>query len=1002
MKKIISASLAAIALTLLAACSDDTPFQPDIEPGIEQEDGYAVTSFSIAREHFALPDGKAEVEVALISADGTTFCFPAQVETIDPTSRLRMNIADGHDLPDGEYIMTMRSTGGSAIAGRLRVLFADRRLQRVSIILPAYMLDGSGTESDPYIIADSEDFEMFIINLGDDAESNGAGLFFRQTGDVTPSDQSSLTPGRGYWGAPFAGYYDGGGHEIRNLYYKGSGRESSDSGVGLFIELRGTASVSNLSFTGVNVSGLYGSSGILAGSAAGNISIAGVSLRGSFEGVSAGGGSGIGGLVGHFKSGKLTVEDISLSASVTGHDDVGGLIGLSEGETIVERISTPDYHFAVSGDNSVGGIIGRSTSTTSISDVHLEHKVTDEDSDLRIICGNGNGTGGVIGSFKSSGKDITLEDIRILCPVGGDHASMTGGVAGRIETTGKVTLRDARVYSIVAGADRVGGLVGSAKITSHNGAFRVVGDDLSTRVAADDAAAAVSGNSMVGGFAGEWEGVLSAESKVKINVPVTAGANYAGGVIGSLSSTTLQAESFLIGDAAASPGGDNVMKISGHDYVGGYVGGMTQSSITGSAKFDFAEGGQSIRVPDVSRFSSVFNCVVKGNDCVGGIAGIMKGNNGKTAGSSLRYLHVDGRIDGHHYLGGIVGKVEDSYGNCELEDCIFNGTLDSPLSDCVGGIAGWYYSASAGLMHDCVNYASISGADNTGGVVGYAERYPMLYNKGNDRLEIKWCVNMGKVSGSLHVGGIAGRVHCDDANTGYLSNDDFGVLLTACMNRGGVTGTGGSSNSASSGVGGIAGFTNFRIGITQCANHGDIYGSGAFHGIGGIAGSMGGDPTGAGLTNSFRNVQLSECCNTAVIDAGNSSSYVGGLLGYQEEGNKSDVQDCYNTGEVKPKQSHDCGGIVGCVDHMTNIYRCVNSGSVKHGNAAIGTHKSASLFDHGSLYYLDGTGKSWPSATKVSKENFTNQSKFGGLDFSKTWKMTSSGPQLQNCLWQSR
>ncbi len=889
MRKEILNCMAALSLMMAAGCSDNSPDMPGTDPGIEQEEGYAVSSFSIAREHFSLPEGKAEVEVALISSGGKTHCFPAVVEPGNPTCRLQMRIDEGDELPDDDYVMTLRSSDGSAIAGRLKVRFRSHRLERVSIILPGYMLQGSGSETDPYIIADSQDFEMFIINLGDDTESNGAGLFFRQTGDVTPSDQSASTPGRGYWGAPFAGSYDGGGHEIKDLYYKGSGRESSDSGVGLFIELRGTASVSNISFTGVNVSGLYGESGIVAGSASGNISVSDISLRGSFEGIGDGGGSGIGGLIGHFKSGKLTASGIRLSASVGGNDDVGGLFGLVNGETTVSDVTTPDYHFSVSGRNSTGGVIGRSTSTTRISRVTLEHKVTSEDSDIRIVNGRGSGTGGIIGTFITSGQDLKLESIRVSCPVGGEKATRTGGIAGRIETTGKVTLRDVRVYSIVAGGDRTGGIVGSAKISEHNGDFTVEGEDMSTRVATDDAAASVSGNVYVGGFAGEWEGRVSVASKVKINVPVTASGKYAGGAFGYLTSTSIQADKFLMGDAAATPGGDNVMKISGSEYVGGLVGGMTESAITGQDKFDYSENGQSIRVPDASRFTSVFRCVVKGDEYVGGIAGVIRGANGKNAGSSIRYVHVDGRVDGNRYLGGIAGKVEDTYGNCVLEDCTFNGRLDCPLADFTGGIAGWYYSAGAGMMHDCINYSDISGGDNTGGVVGYAERYPSVYNTTDDRLEIRWCVNMGKVSGTLHTGGIAGRIHCDDANKGYLNDECLGVLVTGCMNKGYISGTGGSSNSASSGIGGIAGFTNFRTGITQCANHGEIYGKGAFHGVGGIAGSMGGDPTGAGLTNSFRNVELSECCNTATIDSGNSSSYVGGVLGYQEEGNKSDV-----------------------------------------------------------------------------------------------------------------
>lgn len=336
-----------------------------------------------------------------------------------------------------------------------------------------------------------------------------------------------------------------------------------------------------------------------------------------------------------------------------------------------------------------------------------------------------------------------------------------------------------------------------------------------------------------------------------------------------------------------------------------------------------------------------------------------------------------------------------------MEDCLFNGLIELPGVDYVGGIAGCIYSKGEGVMRDCVNYASVTGENHVGGVFGIVQRAVPEVRPSSTPVEIRWCVNKGEVTGSTYVGGVMGRALCDDANAGLHDDSTLAIKLNTCMNTGKVTGTGASSNSAT-GVGGVLGFSSCRTGVVSCANHGDVYANGAFRGVGGVAGSMGSDPTGAGLFNTFRNVMLAECCNTGTVDTGNASSQVGGVLGYQEEGNKSDVQDCYNTGNVKPKQNQDTGGIVGCVDHLTNIYRCVNSGKVEHGNAAIGTHKNGSLFDHGSLYFLEDSGKDWPKATKISKTDFTDKSKFKGLDFEKVWTMTASGPELRSCQWQDR
>ncbi|MDE6011105.1 MAG: hypothetical protein K2F87_06660, partial [Muribaculaceae bacterium] len=521
------------------------------------------------------------------------------------------------------------------------------------------------------------------------------------------------------------------------------------------------------------------------------------------------------------------------------------------------------------------------------------------------------------------------------------------------------------------------------------GTLQVLGDDLSTRIAADDADAKITGVDNVGGFAGRLECNPDIRSKVKINLPITSTGSACGGVIGNLSYTTMDVTKFLIGQAASSPDGGTTMKIAGHDMVGGVVGCMTEESkIYGADKVDFPTDGGLARVPSKSEFSPIFSCVVTGSKNVGGLVGYSER-------SSIRALSSAASVTGNNMVGGIVGGVNNAFNVSALEDCAFMGALNCPDASYVGGIAGYVESLNNLNLVDCINYSTISGADCTGGILGYMLRSRQLSE--DDVTYVKWCVNMGSVNGTYHVGGIVGRVHVSSNSDGTGMPCAFtSVSITDCMNSAKIYGKGGSEG----GLGGIVGFTHYLTGVMRCANHGEIYGEGQFHGIGGIAGSMGEDPTGTGVTHKFRNVELSESCNTGNIDTATRSNFVGGILGYQEEGNLSDVEDCHNLGKVLPSQSHDSGGIVGCVDHLTNIYRCVNQGKVEHGNAAIGTHKSGSLFDHGALYYLDGTGKGWPSAKSVSASHFTDAGYFDGLDFKSKWMMTSDGPALRNNTWR--
>ncbi|MDE6027631.1 MAG: hypothetical protein K2G23_06135 [Muribaculaceae bacterium] len=307
----------------------------------------------------------------------------------------------------------------------------------------------------------------------------------------------------------------------------------------------------------------------------------------------------------------------------------------------------------------------------------------------------------------------------------------------------------------------------------------------------------------------------------------------------------------------------------------------------------------------------------------------------------------------------------------------------------------------------------MTGEDQTGGIVGQLDKeYPYgLQTSSSRRFELKWCVNIGAVTGNRYVGGIVGIHNNLDYNyigneNDYLTSSAADILFTYCMNGGeikgqGVDGSIGGVFKDTSGVGGILGFSGRYAGIMNCANHGNVYGVSRFHGVGGVVGSAGFDAAMTGMTDRFRNVDVKQCMNSATVSSGNRDTYVGGVVGYLEEGNKSDVSECYNTGAVPCNQSHDSGGIIGTVDHLTNIYRCVNRGMVSHGNAMIGTHKAGSLFDHGALYFLDGTGKNWPSAIKVSKTDFTKDSSFGGLDFNNIWIMTVEGPELRDCPWQN-
>ncbi|MDE5806974.1 MAG: hypothetical protein K2H76_02575, partial [Muribaculaceae bacterium] len=187
LKKIINiatlSSLLILPTFFMASCHDDIAYlSPDSE--VIENEGHTITAFSLESAHFNIPENVDSVRVSLIGLTGSAQCFGAGVEHSAGTTRFRMVIPDSAELPDGKYILTMCHPNGSSIPGRLATVFKSRMLSSVSIIIPKYMLDGAGTEEDPYLIKNDDDFSMFLINLADDEESYGAGLVFKQTADV--------------------------------------------------------------------------------------------------------------------------------------------------------------------------------------------------------------------------------------------------------------------------------------------------------------------------------------------------------------------------------------------------------------------------------------------------------------------------------------------------------------------------------------------------------------------------------------------------------------------------------------------------------------------------------------------------------------------------------------------------------------------------------------------------------------------------------------------------
>ena len=216
---------------------------------------------------------------------------------------------------------------------------------------------GSGTEGDPYLIANLENLYWLTQNSSDwDGH-------YKQTTNISAATSSNWDSGSGFTPignntTEFTGSYNGSGYTISDIYIS---RESTDY-IGLFGKTD-NAAIDSLGITNANVTGKQYVGGLIGYNDETDVSESYVT--GTVTGTS----TSVGGLIGFNISSDIT--NTYTSVNVTGSSNTGGLIGLISFSTIIQSYSTA----SVNGSTHVGGLTGSSGSSTfsncySTSDVN--------------------------------------------------------------------------------------------------------------------------------------------------------------------------------------------------------------------------------------------------------------------------------------------------------------------------------------------------------------------------------------------------------------------------------------------------------------------------------------------------------------------------------------------------------------------------------------------------------------------------------------------------------
>ena len=947
---------ACMLIILLGGCADDDIIRNDCGSTLQETESHLISTFSLPEGKTPIQDTREQIFFQLRSlSDNSIQLMEDKIRKNAGILSCEMFIPNNLVLEDGDYILWLKfDEEGSVYPLSYHLTFRDKMVSMVRDTKYIYeMLNGEGTEENPYLITSTNDFAYLVSQLATYDSNYGYGQFFKQIADIKAPIPNCLYQGNAYKSAPFAGNYDGDSHKILNLTYLGTnGGEQSDA-IGLFSILHDGAVIRNLDIEGADIEYPGNCCGLLAGVANGNIRIENITLNGNIKSTK----DKVGGLIGYIEGNAQSLAQISIrnvrlgvSFSESGSSYIGALIGWAENASIqVEDISSDGIFKNLRGNNHVAGLIGKLYGQIDARKIKLQHTTLNN----FPISGNQN-VGGLIGEAflqaASNFKDITID-----MPIKG--SSYVGGLIGQIrsETPTNILiaienfqLSNPANRSQIQGGSYVGGMIGYSHKT-HANAFTIElkGESLFH--------ASITGQSVIGGIFGSLDDTqiqFTPASRLYMdNESLEASSGICGTLAGALSYQEPGKEILL--DPEILVINPNI-KIKGGNNVGGIIGKLYNGTLTGTYTPEFST--TNVIVSKIPRpiFPGNINSEKPYRENAASIGGIV----GYADKSTLRRLFTQPSIYGRSTVGGIIGYASDTQiSDCGVKTETFNNGNNSAIM--VGGIIGQASCSSHCEFSNLVNYSNISSGSNyIGGIFGSMVA--------GTSVKINKVVNLGKISATNNVGGIIGKTSGKDIEVYDAAN--FGVIQ-------------GIAGDKECGVGGIAGAAEDAITIYKSVNHGNITinRNAKYYGAGGILGYV-----------KQGGAHVRYCCNRANIDYPKDkedSHGIGGIVGSIEKANDNDdsyVLDCYNMGEINGQQKATStlgtdyrGGIVGNLGSHGRCYRAVNGGYVRFGNAGVGYGNKKNLTH---IYISPGTGKDF-GATSIPLPIREDKNIYQGFDF---------------------
>lgn len=533
--------------------------------------------------------------------------------------------------------------------------------------------------------------------------------------------------------------------------------------------------------------------------------------------------------------------------------------------------------------------------------------------------------GSNVGLFTQLKDSAVIRNLVLDAKITGGY-SKVGGLAG--EATGNVTLKGIEIKGLIeASNDYVGGLIGYMKT-----------------------------------------GELKVEDCV-LDMSVSAGVRFAGGVAGGADDTVLNIQNLKTKNVD-NPSNPTAFSVFAESYAGGLVGTMGNTSFhvedidlkhtvdgeTSEVKVVTSGGagvgglfGQSVKQgADCSLKNISIQCPVRvvgsGKYC-GGLIGYLKLNKVLT----VQRCESTSIVSGDEAVGGMIGEVNmEGGGSIALDGLIKNHVLVSNGAassvkgrETVGGFIGAFKSGSLTVKNLEIATSVSCTENNVGGLIGYLESTHI-------KVEASTLLDANMVvEGSESVGGLFGRANSSTLE-GPSENDVVynGLIpkMSSFKNQynGHVRGR--------SHIGGILGTLSGGNPTLKCFSADCTVspsGSSSAESVGGIVGYV------CGSQNS-----ITECVFKGILNS-NGGQYAGGIIGLVDYDGYNDVgtvQDCINFGEITGGQA--TGGIIGRMKVRSGTYvnYCVNAYRTTHGGV-IGTGNVGGIIgwvDNASYFYVKG------------------------------------------------